>query len=204
VEWATPSRIALRAGFRRIAAATDMTRNHFKDHPMQEPNTPEEIFELHKLRRADPQRFLQIVNEWLKENPRNFHAYFKRHYVWTQLGKPRRALDDLNKVIELNPTQPGFFARGMAYRRLGEHDNALADFARGEAMNKKEWQGAAVTLLFQADSYAQVGDEANALNCCARLPDKFWTPGYEGAPGGGKAEVAEELRRIAAEARKRP
>jgi hypothetical protein len=61
VEWATPSRIALWAGFRRIAAATDMTRNHFKDHPMQEPNTPEEIFELHKLRRADPQRFLQIV-----------------------------------------------------------------------------------------------------------------------------------------------
>jgi hypothetical protein len=53
-------------------------------------------------------------------------------------------------------------------------------------MNKKEWQGAAVTLLFQADSYAQVGDEANALNCCARLPDKFWTPGYEGAPAAGR------------------
>ena len=88
----------------------------------------------------------------------------------------------------------------MVHRELGEHENALADFHRGEAMSKKEWQDAAVTLLFQADSYAQVGDEANALDCCARLPDKFWTPGYEGAPGGGKAEIAKELRRIAAEA----
>jgi tetratricopeptide (TPR) repeat protein len=172
---------------------------------MQEPNTPQEVFEFQRLRRADPQRYLEIVNGWLEENPRNARAYFKRHFVWSEMGQPRRALDDLDKVIELAPSQPHFFARGMVQRQLGEHHNALADFHRGEALNKKEWQDAQITLLFQADSYAQVGDEANALDCCARLPDKFWTPGYEGAPGGGKAEVAEELRRIAAEAkRKRP
>jgi len=43
----------------------------------------------------------------------------------------------------------------MVHRELGEHENALADFHRGEAMNKKEWQDAAITLFFQADSYAQ-------------------------------------------------
>jgi tetratricopeptide (TPR) repeat protein len=67
------------------------------------------------------------VNEWLEENPQNFRAYFSRHYVWSQLGEPRRALDDLDKVIELAPSQPHFFARGMVHRQLGEHDNALAD-----------------------------------------------------------------------------
>jgi tetratricopeptide (TPR) repeat protein len=170
---------------------------------MQEPNTPEEIFDLYELRRADPQRYLKIVNEWLKENPRNFRAYFRRHFVWSDLGEPHRALDDLEKVIELNPTQPAFFARGMIHRQLDDHENALIDFRRGEALGKEEWQKHAIPLFFQADSYAQVGDEANALDCCARLPDKFWTPGFEGAPGGGKSEVAEELRRIAAEARKR-
>jgi hypothetical protein len=71
---------------------------------MQEPNTPEEIFDLHELRRADPRRYLETVNEWLKENPRNFRAYFRRHFVWSDLGEPRRALDDLDKVVELNPT----------------------------------------------------------------------------------------------------
>lgn len=170
---------------------------------MQEPKSLEEVFQLQKLRRTDPQRFLKIVNEWLKENPRNVRAYFKRHFVWSALGEPRRALDDLDKVIELAPSQPHFFARGMVRRQLGEHENALADFHRGEAMNKKEWQDHAITLFFQADSYAQVGDEASALDCCARLPDKFWTPGYEGAPGGGKAEIAEALRRIAAKAKRK-
>lgn len=170
---------------------------------MQEPNTPEEIFALHRLRRADPQQFLEIVNEWLQENPRNSRAYFKRHYVWSQLGEPQRALDDLDKVIELNPTQAAFFARGMVYRQLGDHENGLADFHRGEMLNKKEWQDHEIPLFFQADSYAQVGDEANALDCCARLPDGFWTPGLVGAPGGTKAEVAQELRRRAAEARRK-
>jgi tetratricopeptide (TPR) repeat protein len=170
---------------------------------MQEPNTPEEIFDLHELRRADPRRYLETVNEWLKENPRNFRAYFRRHFVWSDLGEPRRALDDLDKVVELNPTQPAFFARGMVHRQLGDHENALIDFHRGEAMGKEEWQKHAITLFFQADSFAQVGDESKALDCCARLPANFWTPGFEGAPGGGKSEVAEELRRIAAEAQRK-
>lgn len=170
---------------------------------MREPNTPDEIFKLHELRRADPQRFLQIVNEWLERDPQNYSAYFRRHFVWKDAGELRRALDDLDKVVELHPSQAAFCARGMLHRELGEHENALADFGRGEAMNRKEWQDAAVTLLFQADSYAQVGDEAKALDCCVRLPEKFWTPGYEGAPGGGKSEIAEELRRISTRARRK-
>jgi hypothetical protein len=79
---------------------------------MQEPNSPEEVFALHKLRRADPQHFLEIVDEWLRENPRNFRAYFRRHFAWADMGEPRRALDDLNKVVELGPTPAAFCARG--------------------------------------------------------------------------------------------
>jgi len=169
---------------------------------MQEPKTPEEVSALHELARADPQRFLKIVDEWLAENPRNHRPYFRRHFVWSDLGQPRRALADMDKVIELNPTQATFCCRGRVYRQLGEHANALADFRRGEAFDPKEWEAHAIPLLYQADSYAHLGDEANALDCCARLPEDFWTPGLDGAPGGGKAEIAAELRRIAAEARR--
>ena len=41
------------------------------------------------------------------------------------------------------------------------------------------------------------------MACCERLHDDFWTPGIEGAPGGGKAEIAEKLRGMAADARGR-
>ena len=39
---------------------------------MKEERSPEEILELHELRRADPQRFLEVIDEWLQENPNNF------------------------------------------------------------------------------------------------------------------------------------
>jgi tetratricopeptide (TPR) repeat protein len=170
---------------------------------MKEERSPEEIWTLHELRRADPQRFLKIINEWLQENPKNFRPYVSRHFVWSDLGEPRRALDDMDKVIELAPTQAAFCCRGRVYRELGEHANALADFRRGEAIDPKEWEAQGITLLYQADSHAHLGDEASALDCCSRLPDDLWTPGLDGAPAGGKAEVAAELRRIAAAARRK-
>lgn len=168
---------------------------------MQNPPSPEELLALHELRRANPKRFLEIMDKWLEENPGDFRPYITRHFVWSDLGDPRRALDDLNTAIELAPSQAVFCVRGRVYRQLGEHEKALADFHRGESINAKEWQEHVIPLLYQADSYAHVGDETKALECCARLPDDFWTPGLDGAPPGNKAEIAAELRRIAAAAR---
>jgi tetratricopeptide (TPR) repeat protein len=171
---------------------------------MQQPKSPEDVFALHDLRRSNLQGYMEIMNEWLREDPQNFHAYFDRHYAWNDMGEPRRALDDLTKAIQLAPkNQAVFCARGRIYRQLNEHENALADFCHGEAINPKEWGDQVITLLYQADSHARVGDETSALACCARLPNDFWTPGLDGAPSGGKTEIAVELRRIAADVRSR-
>ena len=58
---------------------------------MKEPTSSEEVLTLHKILRSDPQRYLQIVNEWIKENPTNYHAYFDRHLAWMKIGEPHRA-----------------------------------------------------------------------------------------------------------------
>lgn len=36
-------------------------------------------------------------------DPKNYLTYFKRATVYLALGKPRSALPDLNKVLELRP-----------------------------------------------------------------------------------------------------
>ncbi len=77
----------------------------------------------------------------------------------------------------------------------------MQDYKRGEAIDPGEWRRDAIPLLYQADVYARLGDEANALDCCARLPDHFWTPGHNDLPPGNKVEIAQELRRRAAAAR---
>jgi hypothetical protein len=58
-------------------------------------------------------------------------------------------------------------------------------------------------ILYQADTHARLGNEAAALGCCARLPEDFWTPGPDGAPSGGKADIANKLSQIAFEARRK-
>ena len=52
------------------------------------------------------------------------------------------------------------------------------------------------------DRGARLGNGFRPLARCARLPDDFWTPGIRGAPGGGKADIADKLRHIAADARR--
>jgi tetratricopeptide (TPR) repeat protein len=168
---------------------------------MKDPATAEELRALHDILRADPQRYLQIVNGWIEQNPESSHAYFDRHSAWMKIGEPQRALVDLNKAIELRqqPTAMAFMARGEVYRHLGQHQKALEDFDRAETIDPADWQhGIVFGLLYQADSHARLGHEAAAMNCCARLPDDFWTPGLNGAPSGNKAEVTEKLRGIAA------
>jgi len=172
---------------------------------MKEPTAPQELEMLQEIRRSDPQRYLEITNQWIRDNPRNAYAYFSRHHAWLKLGKPRHALDDLNNSIALEnePDALSFLARGQVYRHLGDNGKALADFDRGEALDPRQWeQDVVFGLLFQADAHARLGNEAAALSYCARLPDDFWTPGIEGAPKGDKAEISEELRRIAAPARR--
>jgi tetratricopeptide (TPR) repeat protein len=170
------------------------------------PTTPEELLAAHKILRADPQHYLRIVNEWIGKNPTDSHAYFSRHLAWMHVGEPRRALDDLNKIIGFEGAQDpiSFWSRGLVHRHLGEYEKALADFDRGEAINPEQWEKDIVFgLLYQADVHARLGNETKALAYWARLPDDFWTPGVYGAPGGGKADIADKLRQIAADARRR-
>ena len=167
---------------------------------MKEPTTPEELEISQAIRRSDPQRYLEITNQWIRDNPKNTYAYFSRHHAWLKIGKPEHALDDLNTSIALEnePDALSFLARGQVYRLLGDYRKALEDFDRGEELDPKQWEHDVVFgLLFQADAHARLGNEAAALSYCARLPDDFRTPGIEGAPGGEKAQIAQELRRIA-------
>lgn len=169
---------------------------------MKQPESDEEFAELHKLRRTNPQKYLGIVNKWIEENPDDSSPYFSRHYAWMELGEPRRALDDMNTSIKLEPNQYSFLARGEVHRHLGEYEQAAQDFATAEAMDPENWQRDVIGLLFQADAHARLGQEQQALDCCRRLPDAFWSPGINRAPAGGKAEIADELHRRAVKARR--
>jgi len=52
----------------------------------------------------------------------------------------------------------------------------------------------------RAACHARLGELEAALAQCARIPEDHCMPGFNGAPGGTKAQITETCRKFAAEA----
>ncbi len=118
----------------------------------------------HNILRSDPQRYLRIVNGWIRDNPTNFDAYFSRHFAWMNLGEPRRALDDLNNVIELkaSPTRC-HFGRVAWFIAIWAKTRRHCRTSIAAMRSTRQWEEDIVFgLLYQADVHARLGNEAAA------------------------------------------
>jgi tetratricopeptide (TPR) repeat protein len=170
---------------------------------MAESRSPDELEAAHALLKSNPEKYLQNMNDRIRSDPTDAYAYYGRHFAWLRLDKPQKALDDLNKVMQLDPDQSTLFSRGKVHRQLGNYRDAIGDFDHAERLDPALWENDAMGPYYQADCHARLGNESAALACCSRLPDNFWTPGLRGAPAGDKLEISAELRRTAARARLR-
>jgi tetratricopeptide (TPR) repeat protein len=152
-----------------------------------------------QLRRADPEKFLELMNTLVEQRPDDPNAYFARHQAWSHLAQPDLALADLDKSLALEDHYVTHRARGRILHGLGHYREAVAAYDRSQQLGPEQWIGG-FGPLFRADCYARLGDEAAALADCDTMRDDHWTPGLFGTPAGTKQEVAEELRRRAAAA----
>ncbi len=152
------------------------------------------------LLRSDPGKYLDLADEFIRQNPSDPYGYFKRHQIHKALGQPALALADITRAVGLAPTCGYFEDHGWMQRDLGQYQKAIEDFDRAEALDPEEWADGFGHLI-RAECHARLGNERAALVDCAKLRDDHWTPGPFGLPAGNKHEVAVELRRLAAAAR---
>jgi hypothetical protein len=112
-------------------------------------------------------------------------------------GRCHRDRDDRDKLGHMTPAEirAGDFYAWLRENYSSHSANLGIRIPTGRNARKNG-------LTRSSIAHARLGNEVAALACCAQLPDDFWTPGFEGAPGGGKAEIADELRRRAAQARR--
>jgi tetratricopeptide (TPR) repeat protein len=162
--------------------------------------TDEDIDREFHLRLTDPAKFLELTNKLVAQHPADPHAYYCRHIAWDRFGSPERALDDLDKSLELEDRYVTHTAKGRLLHGMGRYEEAIASWGHSQQMEPELWPYE-FGPLFRADCYARLGNEAAALADCETLPDDHWTPGLYGAPAGNKQQVAAELRRRAAAAR---
>lgn len=163
--------------------------------------TPEAFLARYDLLRSDPQHYVEMMTDLIRQDVSDASNYFSRHHGWVRLNRPDLALEDLNQAIKLNGHPVEYFARGEVLMNLGRYREALEDFDKGESVDEPGHWRDMWGPLYQADCHARLGDEQAALAACAKLNDDHWAPGLSGTPAGNKAEVIAEIRRRAARGR---
>jgi hypothetical protein len=155
------------------------------------------------LLRSDPQRYLELAHEIVRQNPTDHLAYFIRHQAFSKLGHHGLALADVDKAIALSESNILLHnLRGLVLRDLNRHQEAVEEFSRARELDPESWVYIHAPL-FRAHSHALLGNLEEALADCASLHEDHWTPGLFGTPPGTKQQVTEQIRRLADEARRR-
>ncbi len=85
---------------------------------------------------------------------------FNRALTHFRLGDHAQAIEDFNRVLQLNARHHrGFAGRGAAFAAIGEFYRALQDYNRALKFNPDF----ALAYLYRAHVYERLGDQATAI-----------------------------------------
>jgi tetratricopeptide (TPR) repeat protein len=90
------------------------------------------------LENREPDLAIPDLNEAIRLDPKNFHAFSNRGWAHNEKKNFDAALDDLNEAIRLNPKFPSAYNnRANSWRGKDDIDRALADYSEAIRLDPK-------------------------------------------------------------------
>ncbi|MDX2105218.1 MAG: hypothetical protein SFY67_02350 [Candidatus Melainabacteria bacterium] len=125
---------------------------------------------------SDPEKFkakLEELDKTIKESPSSldYAAKANLYVIW---HKPVEALDAINKAIEMDPDDAGYYAyRGLINLKLSNNDKAILDIQKAHSMGRKNWKtlGYLSFLQIQKNNFAEA--KMNALSSLKQNPKNY-------------------------------
>ncbi len=88
------------------------------------------------------------------------NAYGNRGYAYAALGEHRRAIEDYDQVLRLDPGLAiAYNSRGIAYNNLGEYARAIENYDQALLLDPRS----AEAYYNRGNAYANLGDAARAI-----------------------------------------
>jgi len=85
---------------------------------------------------GESEKAVEYYSEGIKLDPNNYILYSNRSAAYAKMQKYKLALEDANKVIEINPSWPrGYSRKGAALCFLGDYDEAKEAYKVGLEKN---------------------------------------------------------------------
>jgi tetratricopeptide (TPR) repeat protein len=154
-----------------------------------------------QLLHTHPEQYLRIAEEAIRKYPEDAKGYEHCADYYIEMEQYDDALRHLDKVMALDPdrivTQ---FERGTVLQRAGRYHEALTAFDACEPADR-EWLGD-VMFANLATCHARLGNLEAALTECAKIADDYSLPSIYGEFGGTKAQIIDQVRRVAGAVRK--
>ena len=135
----------------------------------QQKMTAEDYFNRAENRNEyDYQGQIADYTEAIRLNSNYREAYFKRGWVYDDMGNYEAAIIDLSKAIELAPSvADSYNVRGVAYKNMGNYQAAMEDFSqaiiRGYSYLEIPYSNRGDCYLVLKDYDAAIKDYSNGL-----------------------------------------
>ena len=112
------------------------------------------------LATGDVDRAIADLDEAIRRNPQDDHAFNQRGLTCSFNGDNDRAIADYSEAIRLNPQLGSAFKnRAIAWSEKGENDRAIADFDEAIRLNPQY----AVAFIFRGLAWSHKGNDEQAI-----------------------------------------
>lgn len=154
-----------------------------------------------RLLRTHPEQYLRIAEDTIRQYPDDAEGYEHCADYHIEMEQYDEALRHLDRVLALDPDRIiTEFERGTVLQRAGRYSEALAAFDTCDPETRR-WMGDTM-LASRATCHAYLGNLEPALAECAKIADDYNLPSVYGGFGGTKAQIIDQVRRVAGAVRK--
>jgi|SRR5271163_2297975 len=131
-------------------------------------------------RRNETDEAMRLATELTGQYPKEMEAWLLQGYLHELEDDYPKAVADLTRAMELNPSEPHlYYSRGRYLFQLHEDDPAVRDFNKGLAMcdfNNNDYYREELHF-WRAEALLRLGAKEEALKDLSQVPDDFrsWT-----------------------------